>query len=256
VGYSTDFFGSFKLDKPLTDTQIEYLKMFSDTRRMKRDNSKLVEMFKANKGNKRCFELMNMLNIPYETNGEFYCGTGFCGQDGGYGFNNDPSVIEYNRPPSTQPGLWCQWIPTDDGTAIEWNGTEKFYDYVEWIEYLITNFLSSWGFKVNGMVEWQGEDHEDIGVIKVVDNVVKTCVGKTIKWLEESNKKPESAIASSDLLNEKAKELGEAIREVASKSTSDILLDLMKLRNELSTSKKGTAVACKKIDDLIKKYEA
>ena len=37
-----------------------------------------------------------------------------------------PDVKDYNRPPQGQPGLWCDWTPTDDGSAIRWNGTEKF----------------------------------------------------------------------------------------------------------------------------------
>ena len=35
------------------------------------------------------------------------------------------------------PNIWCNWRPTDDRKSIEWNGMEKFYNYIEWIEYLI-----------------------------------------------------------------------------------------------------------------------
>jgi hypothetical protein len=37
MGYTTDFSGEFKLDKPLTDEQAIYVNKFADTRRMKRD---------------------------------------------------------------------------------------------------------------------------------------------------------------------------------------------------------------------------
>lgn len=33
------------------------------------------------------------------------------------------------------PGIWCQWIINDDG-CLCWNSGEKFYNYVEWLEYL------------------------------------------------------------------------------------------------------------------------
>jgi hypothetical protein len=246
MGYTTSFFNSFTLDKPLTDIQIEYLQMFSETRRMKRDYSKLINMQRMGQGNTRCFELLKSLGLYLGYDGEFYCGTGFCGQDGGYA-GKDTSVIDYNSPPTTQKGLWCQWVPTDDGMGIEWNGTEKFYNYIEWLEYIIDNFLTPWGIKVNGMVEWSGEDHDDIGVIEVINNIVDKHEGKTVKWLEDSRKKTESAIAASESLQTTSKPI---------QATPDFIMDLIKLRNELSTAKKGTAVACKKIDELIAKYEA
>ena len=253
MGYTTSFINSFTLDKPLTDIQIEYLNMFADTRRMKRDSGKLHAMFVNGQGNKRCFELCIALGLPIDGEGEFYCGTGPSGQDGGH-FNSsdDNSVVEYNYPPSTQPGLWNQWNPNEDGTEIIWDGSEKFYNYIEWIKYLINTFLAPWGYKVNGQVEWRGEDNSDIGVLEVVDNVVTTHEGKTIAHLEDARKNEkmtESAIAASnDFAESKAKSVGIATE------TSEIILDIVKLRNELVKSKKGTAIAAKKLDDIIKKY--
>lgn len=72
------------------------------------------------------------------------------------------------------PGYYCQWIPTEEGTSLEWDGNEKFYDYVEWLEYLIEHFLQPWGYTVNGEVTWQGEDVGDLGTIYVGDNVIAT----------------------------------------------------------------------------------
>jgi len=76
------------------------------------------------------------------------------------------------------PGFWCQWIPTEDGWGLEWDGNEKFYDYVAWMEYLIKNFFIPWGIKVNGEIEWEGEESGDLGKIVVKDNVVSTLEGK------------------------------------------------------------------------------
>ena len=73
---------------------------------------------------------------------------------------------------TTQPSLWCQWIPTEDNMGIEWDGGEKFYCYDEWLTYIIDNFLKPWGITLSGEVEYQGEDNDDRGKIIVVDNVV------------------------------------------------------------------------------------
>lgn len=77
-------------------------------------------------------------------------------------------------------GIWCKWAPTKDGDAIEWNGNEKFYDYVEWIKYLITAILAPKDYVLNGQVEWQGEDHDDRGLICIKDNVVSIKYAKII----------------------------------------------------------------------------
>ncbi|MEG4861764.1 hypothetical protein QUB75_31105 [Microcoleus sp. K1-B6] len=100
------------------------------------------------------------------------------GEEGCYFVNekwdedSEVSVVDYNRPPKTQPGLWCKWIPTADGGGIQWSGAEKFYDYVEWLQYIINNFLEHWGYVLNGEVNWQGEREEDIGTIVVARNLI------------------------------------------------------------------------------------
>lgn len=70
------------------------------------------------------------------------------------------------------PGIWCQWVPTDDGLGIEWDGNEKFYDYVEWLEYIIKHFLNPKDYLLNGAVRYQGEEIGDVGRIEVKDNKV------------------------------------------------------------------------------------
>lgn len=110
---------------------------------------------------------------------------------------------EQNTPPDGQPGLWCQWAPTDDGAALEWDGGEKFYDSEEWMRYLIDTFLSdsaalrkeiAWGHPrvegryyadqfgaftfdhvLNGVIEAQGEDVSDHWWLIVHDNTVKVA---------------------------------------------------------------------------------
>lgn len=104
------------------------------------------------------------------------------------------------------PDLWCQWVPSDDGTQVKWDGGEKFYYYTEWMKYLIHHFLmpgakchdavpavatnpgtaviraseAEWthremnpaGHVLNGVISWQGEEPDDMGRIVVKDNVV------------------------------------------------------------------------------------
>ena len=148
MGYTTDFSGSFTLNKPLDAETLTFLHKFNHTRRMKRNV----------KG--------------YGIDGEFYVdGKGFAGQD------KDDTIVNYNCPPSSQPGLWCQWRPNVTGTAIEWDGGEKFYCYVEWIQYLIDKVLSPKGYSLTGDVTWGGEDRADFGVISIVDNVVSVHRG-------------------------------------------------------------------------------
>lgn len=81
---------------------------------------------------------------------------------------------EDHRNESGMPGYYCKWEPTEDGQGLEWNGQEKFYDYAEWLAYLITTFLIPWGITVNGEVPWQGEEVGDVGVLMVKNNEVST----------------------------------------------------------------------------------
>jgi len=147
MGYTTEFSGSVAIEPPLNADEIAYLNKFSETRRMNRRNG------------------------PY-----FVDGGGFAGQA------HEEDVIDYNSPPPGQPGQWCQWAPTEDGTAIEWDGGEKFYDSAEWMEYLIDHFLKPGALAdlpflqknhvVNGVIKAQGEDMDDRWKIIVQNNAV------------------------------------------------------------------------------------
>lgn len=151
MGYHTEFDGSISITPPLNAAEIEYLNKFADTRRMHRKTAG-----------------------PYFVKAE-----GFSGQD----FNN-ADIIDPNTPPPGQPGLWCQWIPNEDGTAIEWDGGEKFYYSQEWMAYLINHFLQPGAIAkealpflqanhvLNGEILAQGEDIRDRWKLVVTNNVV------------------------------------------------------------------------------------
>jgi hypothetical protein len=137
MGYTTDFEGFITSIKPLPKKIEELINGISSTRRMARD-------------------IKN-----YGIEGEFY-------------INNDKlGVIDTNKPPQTQPGLWCNWIYDPSNYRIRWNGTEKFYNYVEWLEYLlnIINIFTECQF--SGIILWNGGDKNDCGTIIVKDNQIE-----------------------------------------------------------------------------------
>ena len=148
MGYTTDFDGEFELDKPLTPTLKTFLDNLNDTRRMARS----VE--------------------GYGIQGEFFTGS------------DKSTVLDNNRQSTSQPGLWCQWIPNHDGTSIEWDEGEKFYNYAEWLVYLIDRVLRPNGYVLNGTVRWRGEDFSDSGELIVEDNVLteKPLTGEVFKY--------------------------------------------------------------------------
>lgn len=169
MGYTTYFEGIFSLDQRLWDSQVLYLLAFANTRRVKRD----VTVLQNAPDPARV-----AVGLPL-------------GKDGGYFVNqqwdedhDQISVVDYNQPPSDQPGLWCQWIPTSDGSGIQWNGGEKFYHYIAWLQYLILHFLEPWGYQLQGEVKWQGEDPTDQGVIRVENNQLVLPAG--IDFLKEA----------------------------------------------------------------------
>jgi hypothetical protein len=167
MGYHTDFSGEFQLDKPLTPEHAAFLTDFAASRRMKR-NASIAETFPD--------PVRIAANLPIGEDGEFYVGSAAvnCGQD------DDGSVVNHNTPPASQPGLWCQWIPNEENTAIVWDEGEKFYYYVEWIKYLIEKLLQPWGYKLTGTVQWFGDEREDIGEIVIVNNAISLNDGKII----------------------------------------------------------------------------
>ena len=119
--------------------------------------------------------------LPVGYDGAYFVGElGDFGQGIGHNQKGIPDLVDYNNPPSGQPSLWCQWTPSDDGYSIKWDGGEKFYHYVEWIEYLIEHFLKPWGYTLNGEVEWYGEDANDRGMIVIDNNVVKTKIARIV----------------------------------------------------------------------------
>lgn len=166
MGYTTEFDGSFAVTPALKPEHKAYLEAFANTRRMERDPNKITLLALPD-------PIRKAVGLPLGLGGGYFVGaTGWAGQD------ESPDILDYNSPPDEQPGLWCQWVPNEDGTAIEWNEIEKFYDYIEWLEYLITHFLAPWGYTLNGEVTWEGEDSTDLGKIVVNNNTIQVFPGR------------------------------------------------------------------------------
>lgn len=165
MGYTTDFEGILTFDKPLSTVQRDYINLLAGTRRMMRSVAALKEMYNGEYG----------LDGDYGMQGEYYVR-----DDGMSGQTNDNSVVDYNTPPNSQPSLWCHWIITDDCSSLEWDGGEKFSQYIQWLHYLIDHFFSKWGNKLIGEITWQGEDSTDMGKIQVKDNIVTIKKAKII----------------------------------------------------------------------------
>lgn len=169
MGYQTEFSGAFVLDRPLTVAHKLYLECFSGSRRMKRNpaiTAGLPDIVRESAG-------ITTVGVD----GGYYVGHA---HDNRCGQSETPDVISSGHPPEGQPGLWCEWVPSDDGKEIEWSGGEKFYDYIEWIIYLVEHFLKPWGYVLNGRVEWNGEERGDVGVIVITDNTVEAKTGRVV----------------------------------------------------------------------------
>ena len=201
MGYTTDFFGKFEFNRPLTQDETKFINGFSTTRRMTYDPNKLMEKFKGKFGKlqepflnkeqkegvidyiRKTFLINEDYDITFDVRRKFNLRDNrtaekIYGSEGQYyvGENEGEFIVDYNTPPKGQPGLWCQWIT--NGNYLEWDGGEKFYNYIKWLKYLIKEFFEPWGVILNGEVEWEGDDSSDFGKIIVTNNIVTTKKGR------------------------------------------------------------------------------
>lgn len=158
MGYTTEFTGNVQIKPPLNEAEVKFINKFCESRRMNRTGG------------------------PY-----FVEGNGYAGQDDG-----PDKVLDHNSPPEGQPGLWCKWEASTDGTQIHWSGAEKFYDADKWMAYLIDHFLKpnciakdkldflQANHVVNGEFVAQGEDSEDRWLLEVKNNAVKIKQGRVV----------------------------------------------------------------------------
>lgn len=172
MGYQTEFTGKFNFNEKITKDFMEYINRFAQTRRMERKNEEIKRIYP--KWKELCF------NGELGKQGEYFAPDttdNFAGQ------NQDTSIIHYNNPPCTQPGLWCDWaiFPAEEiedknefSAYLAWDKMEKFYYYVDWLKYLIKNFIEPSNLSITGAVLAVGEEDGDATYIIVDNNNVKT----------------------------------------------------------------------------------
>jgi hypothetical protein len=91
-----------------------------------------------------------------------------------YDSKDDGTYESYTETPDTIPDAYLQWEPTEDGDGIQWNGAEKFYEYIHWLRWLIKHYMKPRDLVLNGEIKWQGEEIGDVGILVCVDNKVTT----------------------------------------------------------------------------------
>lgn len=153
MGYTTYFTGQIKIEPPLSAREVEYLQQYNDKRHFRRQD-----------------------------HNEYWLG----GSDAWP--QPDGEAGDYSNPPAGVPGLYCGWTVLGDGTAIEHDGGEKFYDAEHWMLYLIRHFIGDdprapkadsnlaffTGHVLNGLIYAEGEESPDHWKIEVENNQVFT----------------------------------------------------------------------------------
>jgi hypothetical protein len=157
MSYNIKLLGRFGFSRQLTEAEYEYLNAFARSARVARDESRASALPDP---------LRFAVGLPIGPQGGHYVGGASIEN-----WTSDGSVVNANAPPRDQPNLRCQWIPTQDRNGIEWDRGPAFYEWVEWLEYLVAHFFVPWGIKVNGTVKMVGENEEE-GNLYVVDNKV------------------------------------------------------------------------------------
>jgi hypothetical protein len=152
MGYTTEFKGSFNITPALKPEHKLYLEKFASSRRMIRETIGLGTFSDP---------VRKAVNLPLGWQGGYFIGE--------LDVETRSCMIQVTAqtPPGSQPNLWCQWVPDETGTHLEWDQGEKFYNYREWLAYLTEHFLTPWGYTLSGEVSYQGENEDDHGVIKL-----------------------------------------------------------------------------------------
>ena len=158
MGYDTDFYGRIAIVPPLNQAERDYLRRFVPIHPEDRECG------------------------PYALNGRR-----------GEGHSDPPN---HNASVGSQPDSWCQWISSEDGSSLEWDGEEKFYEAERWMAYLIEHFLRpgaraqlvtdpqlaafSFDHVLNGEIGAIGEDPDDRLLLRVTANEVFVLEGRIV----------------------------------------------------------------------------
>jgi len=77
----------------------------------------------------------------------------------------DKLSVERHDLKSGMPGYYCNWVVGSDGSILEWNEGEKFYNYVEWLEYICKEIINPIGSFLIGTILYKGDEIDDMGII-------------------------------------------------------------------------------------------
>ena len=146
MGYDTAFYGRFAVTPALKPEHLAYLTAFAETRHVSHNPGQLATVADP---------VREAVKLPLGPEGMFFVG------------KLENADLRGREECTRLPGLYCHWVPTGDGRGIEWDGTEKFDNYVEWMRFQLNTFLLPWGYSVSGTVEWQGDEPRDRGQITV-----------------------------------------------------------------------------------------
>ncbi len=80
------------------------------------------------------------------------------------------NYIIKNNPSLEKPGTECRWhiINEENNFYLKWNGNKVFYDYIEWLEYIVKIFFQK-QINANGIIIVIGEDFGD-GYYIIIEN--------------------------------------------------------------------------------------
>jgi hypothetical protein len=97
--------------------------------------------------------------------------------------NSDNEHREGNGPDGKPiyPGIHCDFTVTNDGTSIVWNGSEKTYNGVEWINWIIFQYLFPNGYTLTGHLDAQGADSDDVWRL-----MIRRSGGRDIAYRQEA----------------------------------------------------------------------
>ena len=189
MGYTTWFEGGLTPNKPFKKEFVNYINAFSEKWHEPED-VEIIKRFDPDWA-KHCLDG----NLgPY---GMYYVGNFDEGS-----FNK--GIIDRSAAKGyTCPGYRCDWCINEEAGVVEWNGGEKFYQYTDWLIYLIENFFEPAGYILNGEFIWIGEDSEDRGKISVVNNKVSEFLGEIVYEDEREDPiKVLKKVSDKDLLDE------------------------------------------------------
>lgn len=223
MGYTTDFYGEVTVSPPLNEEEQAFLHKFAEICHMDRESG------------------------PY-----------FLGGSGSFGQGDDSDIRDPRRGPEGQPGFWCQWVPNEDGTAIEWNGGEKFYDAETWMAYLIDHFLRpgaeagrcgdpqferfSFDHTAEGEIEAQGEEIEDKWLLRVEANKVSVLLGRVVYEPEPPETFLEAVRIAAELLGERpiGSQRGQALVEFCNALRGRAADRIDQTREEIAQARRPT----------------